>query len=130
MGSTAEAKKTFETLLAINPAVAGGLNGLGQIYLSQRKYDEAETYLLKVLKVVPSRRPLPGTGSPGSTCSKENTTRPKKWAQKLVNSGQGDDVAKQMLQAAKDKRLGDELRQIIEPPPSDSDAGDEPREKK
>jgi hypothetical protein len=40
----------------------------------------------------------------------------EKWAQKVVSSGQADDSAKQMLQAAKDKRLTDELRAMIEPP--------------
>jgi hypothetical protein len=45
----------------------------------------------------------------------------RKWAQMLVDSGQGDAMAVKMLEAAKDQRLTEGLRQMIEPPtPADA----------
>jgi tetratricopeptide (TPR) repeat protein len=40
----------------------------------------------------------------------------EKWAQKVVDSGQADELAKQMLQAAKEKQVSDRLRMQIAPP--------------
>jgi hypothetical protein len=40
----------------------------------------------------------------------------EKWAQMLDDSGQGEAVAKKMLEAAKTKRLSEGLRAMIEPP--------------
>jgi len=40
------------------------------------------------------------------------------WAQKIMDSGQADDIAKKMLEAAKAKQLSEELRRLIEPPPA------------
>ncbi len=39
----------------------------------------------------------------------------KKWAKKLVDSGQADESARQMLKAAEEKKLDDNLRRMIEP---------------
>ena len=39
----------------------------------------------------------------------------EKWARKIVESGQEDEAARAMLQAAKDKKLTDGLRVMIEP---------------
>jgi tetratricopeptide (TPR) repeat protein len=41
-----------------------------------------------------------------------------KWAKKIVASGEADDTAKQILKAAQNKQLSDELRKRIEPPPA------------
>ncbi len=40
----------------------------------------------------------------------------EKWAQMIVDSGQGDNGARALLQAAKDKKLSDGLQFMIEPP--------------
>ncbi len=119
-GKTAEAKKAFERVIAINPRHPAALNGLGQLCLVQRKYDQAETYLLKA------------AASPGASAAwyglarvyllQEQYDKAEKWAQKLVSSGQADDSAKQMLQAAKDKHLSEQLRQMIEPPKGEAEA--------
>jgi len=39
----------------------------------------------------------------------------EEWARKIVGSGQEDEAARAMLQAAKDKKLSDGLRVMIEP---------------
>jgi serine/threonine protein kinase/tetratricopeptide (TPR) repeat protein len=117
-GHTAEAEEAFNRSVAINPHNGGAQNGLGQLYLGQRKYDQAEVYFLKA--------------GPGATAAWYGLARlyllegkfdkAEKWAQKLVDVGQADEGAKEMLKAAKDKRLSDDLRQLIEPPPAESTA--------
>ena len=44
----------------------------------------------------------------------------EKWAQKIVDSGQASADARRFLDAAKKKRLPDDLRRLIEPPKSKS----------
>lgn len=46
-GNAAQAEKAFKRTLELAPNAAAALNGLGQLYLSQRKYDEAEKWLLQ-----------------------------------------------------------------------------------
>jgi Flp pilus assembly protein TadD len=125
-GNTAEAQKAFERLVAVNPRHGAALNGLGQAYLSQRKYDKAETYLLKAATTAPAA----WYGLARLYLLQEKYDKAEKWAQKVVSSGQGDDTAKQMLQAAKDKKLSDELKQMIEPPEPAAEAAETPRETK
>jgi Flp pilus assembly protein TadD len=124
-GNAAEALKAFEKLVALNPRHGAALNGLGQIYLSQRKYDKAETYLLKA-----SMAPAAWYGLARLYLLQGKFDKAEKWAQKVVSSGQADEFAKQMLQAAKDKRLSDELRQKIEPPEPAAESSEAPTEKK
>ena len=45
-GKFPEAETAFRRALALDPNYAASLNGLGQIYLAERKYDDAEKYLL------------------------------------------------------------------------------------
>jgi serine/threonine protein kinase/Flp pilus assembly protein TadD len=107
------AEKAFQQAIALNPDHGGALNGLGQLYLAQRKYDLAEKYLLKA--------------SPDASAAWYGLTRvyllqgkfaeAEKWAQKLVDSGEKDEDTRRLLQAAKEKRLNKELRSAIEPPP-------------
>ena len=117
-GKTAEAKKAFERVIAINPRHPAALNGLGQLNLAQRKYDKAEAYLLKAAPQAPAA----WYGLARLYLLQGKFDKAEKWAKKLVSSGQGDDVAKQMLQAAKDKHLSDELRKMIEPSPAESES--------
>jgi tetratricopeptide (TPR) repeat protein len=46
----------------------------------------------------------------------------EKWAKKGVASGEADDAAKRILQAAKDKQLSDEPRSLIEPTRADAES--------
>jgi Flp pilus assembly protein TadD len=123
-GKSAEAKQAFQRLIAINPNHPAALNGLGQLALMQREYNEAEPYLLK------------SAASPGASAAWYGLARlyllqgkynqAEKWAQKIVDSGQADDGAKQILEAAKGKHLSDNLRQFIEPPKIDSESEHHP----
>ena len=111
-GNRAEARRAFQQVLKIEPKFAPALNGLGQLALSERKYDEAEKYLLQAA-------PTATAAWYGLSCVYLLTGKydqAAKWAKKAVDSGEGDDTADEMLTAAKSHSLPDDLRQQIEPP--------------
>ncbi|MGO8836376.1 MAG: protein kinase domain-containing protein [Limisphaerales bacterium] len=111
-GQSAAAEGAFQKAVGIQPDLPGALNGLGQIYLSERKYDDAEKYFLRAA-------PLAGAAWFGLArlyLLEGKFDLAAKWAQNIVDAGQVDDISKQMLEAAKAKKLGDNLRQMIEPP--------------
>jgi tetratricopeptide (TPR) repeat protein len=83
---------------------------LGQIYLSQRKYDEAEKYLLQAAPQAPAA----WFGLARLYLLQGKFAQAEEWAQKVVDSGQGDNIANKMLQAARDKKLSEGLRATLE----------------
>ncbi len=112
-GDTRAAEFAFQKVLLLEPYYPAAFNGLGQIYLSQGNYDAAEKYLLKAAP----RAPASWFGLARLYLLQGKFADAQTWAQKIVNSGQGDQTAKQMLEAAKNKKLNDELRAILEPQP-------------
>ncbi len=110
-GKSQEAEKAFQKAISLEPAQPGALNGLGQIYLSQRKYDEAEKYLLQAAPQAPAA----WYGLARLYLLQGNFEQAERWAQNLVDSGQADDGARQMLKTAKEKHLNEGLRLMIEP---------------
>jgi len=110
-GKVPEAERAFRKVIELEPNHAAALNGLGQICLTQKKYVEAESYLLKA--------------SPQASAAWYGLARlyliqgrfeqAEKWAQNIVDSGQADEGARAMLKAAKDKKLSEGLRMMIEP---------------
>jgi tetratricopeptide (TPR) repeat protein/tRNA A-37 threonylcarbamoyl transferase component Bud32 len=110
-GNRQEGEKAFQKVLELDPEHGAALNGLGQIYLSQKKYDEAETYLLKAAPQAPAA----WYGLARIYLLQGKFDQAQEWAQKLVDSGQADDACKQMLEAAKAKQLSAQLRTLIEP---------------
>jgi tetratricopeptide (TPR) repeat protein/predicted Ser/Thr protein kinase len=106
------AEASFLKAIAIETNQPGALNGLGQIYLSQRRYDEAEKYLLRAAPNAPAA----WYGLARLYLLKGKYAEAEKWAQSLVDSGQADATAKKMLEAAKAKTLSEGLRRLIEPP--------------
>ena len=113
-GKSLEAEKAFQKVVALEPSHPAALNGLGQLYLSQRKYDQAESYLLKAAPQAPAA----WYGLARLYLIQEKFADAERWARKVVDSGQGDDAARQMRQAAQDKKLSEELRLMIEPRPA------------
>jgi predicted Ser/Thr protein kinase len=109
-GKPMEAEKAFQSCLALNPDHPAALNGLGQIYLAQKKYDLAETYLLKASPHAPAA----WYGLARLYLLQGKFDRAEEWASKVVDSGQGDEGAKRMLEAAKAKKLPDGLRITLE----------------
>ncbi len=111
-GKALEAEQAFQKAVALKPDHPAALNGLGQIYLAQKKYDEAETYFLKA----GTRAPAAWYGLAKLYLIQGKFEQAEKWAGMGVDSGQGDDFARKMLQAAKDKKLSDGLRLMLDPP--------------
>jgi serine/threonine protein kinase/Flp pilus assembly protein TadD/photosystem II stability/assembly factor-like uncharacterized protein len=111
-GNSAAAETSFKKALTFVPDHAGALNGLGQIYLSQRKFDNAEKFLLQAAPNAPAAC----FGLARLYLLEGKFEQAEIWAQKVVDSGQADEIAKKMLEAAKQKNLSDELRRMIEPP--------------
>jgi serine/threonine protein kinase/tetratricopeptide (TPR) repeat protein len=109
-GKSSEAEKAFQKAISLEPTQPGALNGLGQIYLSQRKFAEAETYLLKAAPQAPAA----WFGLARLYLLQGKFAQAEDWAQKLVDSGQGDATANKMLQAATDKKLTEGLRATLE----------------
>jgi serine/threonine protein kinase/tetratricopeptide (TPR) repeat protein len=112
-GKSQEAEQAFQKAISLDTNQPGALNGLGQIYLSQRKYDLAEPYLLKAAP----RATAAWHGLARLYLLEGKFDQAESWAQKLVDSGQADDLARQMRAAAQEKHLSEGLRFRIEPPP-------------
>ena len=110
-GKTADAEKAFQQAIEVQPEHPAALNGLGQMYLSQKKYAEAEQYFLKA----GPKAPAAWYGLARLYLLQDRFDEAERWAQTIVDSGQGDEGARAMLKAAKDKKVSDGLRLTIEP---------------
>jgi tetratricopeptide (TPR) repeat protein len=110
-GKSQEAEKAFQKAVSLEPGHPAALNGLGQIYLSQGHYDEAEKYLLKAAPQAPAA----WFGLARLYLLQGKFAQAEEWAQRVVDSGQGDEIANKMLQAATDKKLTEGLRATLEP---------------
>jgi tetratricopeptide (TPR) repeat protein len=110
-GKTPEAQQSFQKVIALQPDHPAALNGLGQIYLARGDYDQAEEYLLKAAP----QSSAAWYGLARIYLLEDKFADAEKWAQKVVDSGQADEEARQMLQAAQAKQLSDGLRRMIEP---------------
>jgi len=110
-GRRKEAAEAFKKVIALEPKHAAALNGLGQVALFDRNYKDAKKYLLKAAPTASAA----GYGLAKVYLLEGDWTNAERWAKKVVDSGEGDDSAQQMLAAAQAKQLPDELRQLIEP---------------
>ncbi len=110
-GKTPEAQVAFYRAISIDPNYPGALNGLGQIYFAQGDYDQAEKYLLEAAP----RAPAAAAGLAKLYLLRGNFPEAETWAQQLAKSGDGGDLAQQLLQAAQARHLSDSLRTTIEP---------------
>ena len=121
-GKSQAAEPAFQKAISLDTNQPGALNGLGQIYLSQGKYEQAETYLLKAAPQAPAA----WYGLARLYLLEGKFDQAEKWAQKLVDSGQADDFARQMLKAAQAKHLPATLRSIVEPRSAAKETGSTP----
>lgn len=112
-GQAAEAEKAFQAVVTISPEHPAALNGLGQIHLARREYAKAEPVLLKAAA---QKASAAWYGLARMYLLQGKFADAEKWAQMIEDSGQGDEIAKKMLEAAKAKKLSDGLRATIEPP--------------
>ncbi|MFZ0829351.1 MAG: protein kinase [Verrucomicrobiia bacterium] len=110
-GKSQEAEAAFLKAISQDTNQPGALNGLGQIYLSRRLYDQAEMYLLRAAPQAPAA----WYGLTRLYLIEGKFDQAETWAQKVVDSGQADETATRMLEAARQKNLNDGLRLMIEP---------------
>jgi tRNA A-37 threonylcarbamoyl transferase component Bud32/cytochrome c-type biogenesis protein CcmH/NrfG len=110
-GHPKEAEQAFLKVIAIAPDHPAALNGLGQLNLAAKNYAVAEKYLLQAAP----RAPAAWYGLARIYLLQGKYEDAQKWAQKIVDFGQGDEYVPQMLQAAREKKLNNDLRAIIEP---------------
>jgi RNA polymerase sigma factor (sigma-70 family) len=108
-GHPQEAEKNFKKVLLLNPTHPAALNGLGQMYLQENRFDEAEADFLK------SDASAAWFGLTRIYLLQGKFDEAEKWAQKIVDSGQADQTARDMLQVAKDKKLPTRLRTMLTP---------------
>jgi pentatricopeptide repeat protein len=107
------ANKAFHKCIALEPKHPAALNGLGQVALYQRKYADAEKYLLKAA-------PQASAAWYGLTKVYLLTgkyEKAAKWAEKIIKSGEADPDIQLLLAAAKKRDLPSDLRKMIEPDP-------------
>jgi tetratricopeptide (TPR) repeat protein len=113
-GKSDEAEKAFQKVVSLEPGHPAASNGLGQLYLSKREYDRAEPYLLKAAPQAPAA----WYGLARLYLIEGKFDQAERWARNLVDSGQADNIATQMLKAAQSKNLSEGLRLMIEPQPA------------
>jgi RNA polymerase sigma factor (sigma-70 family) len=110
-GKSTEAEKAFQQTVELQPDHPAALNGLGQMYLSEKKYAEAEPYLLKA----GAKAPAAWYGLTKLYLLQDKFDEAEHWAQTIVDSGQADESVRAMLKAAKDKKISDGLRLMLDP---------------
>jgi len=107
------ANKAFHKAIALEPKHPAALNGLGQVALYQRKYAEAEKYLLQAA----SQASAAWYGLTRVYLLTGNYEKAAKWAEKIIQSGQADPDMQRLLAAAKKHDPPADLRKMIEPDP-------------
>lgn len=110
----------FKHVIELEPNHPAALNGLGQLALAERRYPEAEKYLLKAAP----KAPAAWWGLAKVYLLTAQFDKSVKWAEKISASGEGDEGIEQILKAARQKKLPDDLRRSIEPPARQSSGGD------
>ena len=110
-GRWTEAEQAFQKVVALDRNHPAALNGLGQLYLARGQYELAESYL---------RRAAPHSSAAWYGLARLYLLQGKfeqaeEFAQKVMDSGQGDETARKMLEAARVKMLSDGLRFAIQP---------------
>ncbi len=110
-GKWDEAERAFQKVISLEPNHPAALNGLGQLHLARGNYELAESYLTKAAPQAPAA----WYGLARLYLLQGKFEQAEQWARKVVDSGQGDEVARKMLEAAQAKQLSEGLRFIIQP---------------
>lgn len=110
-GKPADALSAFEKAVSLDPNQPGSLNGIGQIALAQGDLQKAEEYLLRAAPIAPAA----WFGLARIYLLRGEYGKALPWAQKIADTGQGGEVAQEMLEAARKKSLSEGLRNKIKP---------------
>ena len=109
-GDPKAGEAAFRKVIELEPDHAAALNGLGQIALARQDYDGAEPFLLKSAGQGASAA---WHGLARLYLLRGDFAQAERWARKLVGAGDADGLGQQMLDAARKRRLPDDLRQMI-----------------
>lgn len=110
-GRAEQGIEAFESAVELEPTHPAALNGLGQAYLSYGDLKKAEKYLLKAAPQASAA--AYGLGRLYLLTGKYAAAQ--KWLQKAQGDQPSDPVLQQMIDAAKNKNLPDDLRRQIAP---------------
>lgn len=121
-GAIEPAVSAFEKAVSLDPDQPGALNGLGQIALAQGNFDQAESFLLRAAPTASAA----WFGLTRLYLLEGQFDKALPWAQKVADSGQDDEIAGQMLEAAKSRRLGKDLRRLLSPAAENPKLSDAP----
>jgi Flp pilus assembly protein TadD/tRNA A-37 threonylcarbamoyl transferase component Bud32 len=111
-GRTEQGIAAFEKAVELEPDHPAALNGLGQAYLNYGEFKKAEKYLLKAAPQASAA--AFGLGRLYLLTGKYAAAQ--KWLQKARGDQPNDPTLQQMLDAAKQKKLPDDLRRQLAPP--------------
>jgi tetratricopeptide (TPR) repeat protein len=109
-GKSDEAEQAFKKCLELSPKHPAALNGMGQINYVRGNLDEAEKYLKLAAA---NNAPAAWWGLAKIYLLQGKWEDAEKWSQKIVDSG--DKSGQELLDAAKDRNLPDDLRATIAP---------------
>jgi len=109
-GNHQEAEKAFQKVLSFEPDHGAALNGLGMLYFAQKKYGLAETNLLLAARTAPAAR----YGLAQLYLLEGKFEEAEKWARSIIAEGEEDELVAEILQAAREKRVSEELRVRLE----------------
>ena len=105
-GDSEGAIPAFEKCVELEPNHPAALNGLGQVYLSWREFDQAKKFLTKAAPQAPAA----WYGLARLYLLTGKYTAAERWIKKALATSPNDESLKKMLAAAEAKQLPDELR--------------------
>jgi tetratricopeptide (TPR) repeat protein len=114
-GDSEAAKKAFEKAVELDPQNGASLNGLGQIAYSRKEFDKAEQHWAKA-----ANAPAAWVSLAKLYLVQGKWDEAQKWAQKAADMDPADEFSQTLLAMAKNKKVEDHQRRLIEPVP---DAG-------
>jgi tetratricopeptide (TPR) repeat protein len=111
-GDSIAAEKSFQRCVKLSPKHPAGLNGLGQIYLMWKEYPKAEKYL----KQAAPQATAAWYGLARLYLLQGDFKKAKPWAERFAAEDPANKQGQQMLKAAENEKLEEDLRILLEPP--------------
>lgn len=110
-GDSIAAEKSFLKCVKLSPKHPAGLNGLGQIYLMWKEYPKAEKYF----KQAAPQATAAWYGLARLYLVQGDFKKAKPWAERFAAEDPANKQGQQMLKAAENEKLEEDLRIMLEP---------------
>lgn len=111
-GKNNESIDAFNRCINIVDDHAAANNGLGQAYLAKKQYDQAERYLLKA----EAKSSAASWGLAKIYLLTDKFDKALPYAERILGDSPNSEAAKQMVAAAKAKKLDEDFRKVLDPP--------------